>query len=136
MSKMMLVVPALLFGACDVFEADDEVVLGTVFFHATPPSISIPDSVSAHTPFTVAVRTFGDGCYSFGRTETELDGMVAEIRPYDRRQTGEVCPAILVSIDHSVTLSFGSSGLATVRIIGSRAPGETEDTLEKNVVVR
>ncbi len=134
--KCWLLASAFLFGSCGVFEADHETVLGAVFFHSNPPSVIIPDTVQAGTPFTVTVRTFGDGCYSFARTEIEMDGMAAEIRPYDSRKTDVACPEILLTIEHTATLRFDTPGLATVRVVGRRTPSEAEDRLEKQVVVR
>jgi hypothetical protein len=133
--KCWLLAAAVLISSCDVFEPDHETVLGTVFFHSNPVAVNIPDTVTAGTPFTVTIRTFGDGCYSFARTEIEFDDREAEIRPYDFRKTEGACADIFLAIDHSVVLQFGSQGAATVRVVGLRLPGATDDVIEKTVVV-
>jgi hypothetical protein len=132
---LALVVP---LSACDVFDPDIETELGTVFFFNNPVHVTIPAVVDAGEPFTIDVRTYGNSCVTFSRTEieTDLDDRVVEIRPYDRNDFEDDCQDILQTISHPATLRFGSPGAILVRVIGTRMPNEVEDTVIQSVTIR
>jgi hypothetical protein len=136
-----VVIPAflVLVAACDVFDPDIETELGTIFFFNSPVHVAIPDSVVVGQPFTVDIRTYGDGCTSFARTqiETEIDSRTTvEIKPFDRHDTRDPCPDILQTIPHPATLQFRSPGVVQITVKGQRAPDGTEETITRFVTVR
>lgn len=112
--------------ACDVFDPDIDVVHGDVAGSAIQPAVSVPGIVAAGQPFDVDIQTAGNGCYSFQRTEVKLDGMTAEIRPFDRVDLSDPCEDVLTLIDHTVTLRFARRGYATVHVIGKQPDGTRE----------
>ena len=133
----VLLSAALVLTGCEVFEAETETDLGVVFISGTAFQIGIPDTVEAGEPFAVNVLTYGNSCVEFARTEIEREGDVAEIRPYDRRDTErEDCVNNSTAIAHPVTLRFGAPGRATVRIVGLRAPANEPDFYEKHIVIQ
>ena len=134
--QVFLPVFLVLTAACDVVDPDVETQLGTVFAFNQPSAALIPDTVLAGVPFTIDLRTFGDSCVTFTRTEIETDGNVVEIRPYDRIDTSDPCDGVMRTINHAVTLHFPVTETVTIRVIGRRAPGGQEERLEKRVVVR
>jgi hypothetical protein len=128
---------AAALAGCEVFEAETETDLGVVFISGTPFEIGIPDTVPAGEAFQVNVLTYGNSCVEFARTEVEREGDVAEIRPYDRRDTeSEDCVNNTTTIAHPVTLRFGAPGRATVRIVGLRAPANEPDVFDKHIVIQ
>lgn len=68
---------------------------------------------------TVNVTSYGDGCYRKGETVVNVNGLVAEIVPYDyTAPAGTACTRQLVSIQHTATVEFEQAGTATVRVRG------------------
>lgn len=133
----VLLSAAAVLAGCEVFEAETETDLGVVFLSGTPFQIGIPDTVAAGEPFQVNVLTYGNSCVEFARTEIETDGSFTEIRPYDRRDTeSDDCVNNSTAIAHPVTLRFGATGRATVRIVGLRAPANEPDYFEKHIVIQ
>ena len=67
----------------------------------------------------VVVTTYGDGCLSKGDTEVRVEGLEADITPYDyTAPPGSVCTRQLVSVRHTATVTFSGAGEATIRIHG------------------
>jgi hypothetical protein len=121
-----LLLPALLaLAACGILGPDR--VLGRI---ESRSDFSVPDSVRAGEPFVATLLTSGDGCYQKGNTELFVTGNTALILPYDRVH-GSDCAAILVHLDHSVTLHFDAPGEARViaRVLDLRS-GEQLDLIE------
>ena len=137
MRKLLVMIGVGLLAGCEVFEAETETELGVVFVSGTAFQIGIPDTVAAGRPFQVNVLTYGNSCVEFARTDIEREGMTAEIRPYDRRDTeSDDCVTNNTPIAHPATLQFGAPGRATVRIVGLRAPGNEPDRFEKHIVIQ
>jgi hypothetical protein len=137
MKKLILLLATVgVFAACEVFDPETEVDLGVVFLSDAPFEIGLPDTVAAGRAFQVNVLTYGNSCVEFARTEIEREGNVAEIRPYDRRDTEGECEDISTAIAHPVTLQFGVPGRATVRIVGLRVSSNEPDLFEKHIVIQ
>jgi hypothetical protein len=99
-------------------------------------SILAPSTILLGAPLEVRFATFGpDLCYQADRTEVHVEGLIAEITPYDVA-VGEACFDSPTSLPRSITLVFDHRGEATIRVIG-RKLGETGSVLvlEKRVTV-
>lgn len=104
------------FAACSVAETRERVV-GTIAFHGDPVRLEVPSEVTRGQPFTVEVITYGDGCREQGETEVELEGLRAEVTPYDHQVTpppGAACTLELNQHRHRATLRFEDTGTAEV----------------------
>jgi hypothetical protein len=116
-----------LAAACEVFDPEVDVVHGDIAGSAIQPAVTLPAVVAAGQPFRVGIQTSGNSCYTFQRTEIRTDGLVVEIRPFDRVDTDDACDDFLRIIDHSVTLSFQQRGIATVHVIGRTNPDRARE---------
>jgi hypothetical protein len=138
-SRVLIPAFLVLAASCDVFDPDIDTELGTIFHFNSPVRVAIPDSVRVGQPFTVDIRTYGDGCASFARTqiETETESRTTvEIKPFDRLDTRDPCPDILQTIAHPATLQFRSPGVVTITVKGRRLPGGGEETITRSVTIR
>jgi hypothetical protein len=92
--------------------------------------ITVPTSVAANSPIVISAITTGGGCEYFGDTEVKINGLLAEIRPYDIYRNGiGICTDIGKRFTHEATLVFSAVGTATVRVIGRN------QTIEQTVTV-
>lgn len=95
--------------------------------------ISVPSPVTAGEPFTVTVRTYGDGCTSVVGTEVEdtVEGGVL-ITPIDATVEGPnvACPAVLRRPEHEATVTFETTGERTITVRGRRvASGGVDEVI-------
>lgn len=141
-SKLAFLVLLLPILACDSATSPEEVrELGIVSFHGDERGvIVVPESVSARESFTITVRTFGGGCTRAGDTEVEQSGNTVTASPFDITLQGPevVCPAVLMRLDHEVSLHFDAPGQARILVRGRKVASdvpETIITLEKRVEV-
>jgi hypothetical protein len=102
--------------------------VGTISFYSEPVVTEVPDTVARGQSFSVGVRTDGNGCVSFGRTEVRVSGLEAVVTPYDTHDGGDVCPDLLREIDHETTITFQQAGTGAVRFRGRREPEDTMTT--------
>lgn len=95
-------------------------------------SLVVPDTVAAGTSFTARVTTYGSSsCTRPDGVSTRVAGAVAEIIPYDVRETRGACTADIHPFPRDVQLRFATPGPAVVRVIGSRS-----SSVERTVIVR
>lgn len=127
MRLLIVIAISVLLTSCDFLTGPNErLVVGVVAFHSEPVVIEVPDTVSVSVPFSVSVRTYGGGCERVGPTEVEMDGLDAEITPFDYTAAadGGACTDILLSFVHEASLTFATVGSATVTIRGKEEPGD------------
>lgn len=108
--------------------------------------IDAPDTVTAGEAFPVTVTTLGSSaCWEIARTEVDNDDSSARIVPVDRNLMGtegaEVCAAVVIELDHELTLTFTEVGQAVIAVTGREVVGvefsESEEvTAEKIVTVQ
>lgn len=67
----------------------------------------------------LSITTYGGGCESKGITEVVLNGLNADVTPYDyTAQPGTTCTRELRSFVHQASLQFAEGGTAQIRIRG------------------
>ena len=129
MRLLIVIAGSVLLTSCDfdfVTGPSERLVVGTVAFHSEPVDIDVPDTVTVSVPFSVSVRTFGGGCQRLGSTEVVINGLDAEVTPFDSTAGGDrvVCTDILLAFAHGASLTFATVGSATVTIRGKEEPGD------------
>jgi hypothetical protein len=112
---------------------------GVIYFSHDGPAVTVPDSFLVGVPDTVTVLTYGGGCVSGGYTESDVDGLLAVVRPIDnvvvRAPANHACTDILLEFRHEAALTFGEAGTATIRFVGLHSPADTLYTVTRTVPV-
>ena len=136
---IVLLSATLTFPACDILGLGSYAEPALIVFYGDTATIAAPDTVTVGEPFAVTVGTFGGGCTrEVDRTELEVTGDLAEVRPYNRTQRSDVCTSDLLILAHIATIQFNEAGLATLRITGRLGgPSQTEPArLDRRITVR
>jgi hypothetical protein len=119
-----LIIPAL-FACTPTTQPVEMRVLGSIAgYNLDDPRIEIHGGVRSAL---VRVTTYGGGCHRKGEVDVHVDGLVAEVAPYDYVLVGEgvVCTDILLTFQHEVTLDFKESGEAEIIVIGLNLHDDT-----------
>lgn len=98
--------------------------------------VTVPATAQRGQPFEVKVTTVGGGCISEGPTRTLVQGMTAEVRPYDVHDGNLACTPNILLFEHTATLRFDTPGTATVRVLGAGEPGAGPITVTRTVTVQ
>lgn len=107
--------------------------------YGDPVVVEVPESATAGSPLAVAVTTYGGGCVSEDTTVVQVDGLRADVVPYQRIYQPGVngaCTMELRVTRRMVSVVFASAGRATVRVIGRAKPGDSLVVVERGVLVR
>jgi len=139
MPSLVLVTALCSASACDILGKQGFSDLGTIVSFGDTAEITMPDSVGVSESFSVSIETFGGGCtQEVDRTELEIQGMVAQITPWDWNSGALDCPADMRFLHHEVHLSFDQPGTATIHVIGREeaVQGSTEIQLARQVLIR
>lgn len=114
----MLVCAVYTLSAC----SDDDGVVVDLGVITTPdhaePRIEHPALFEHGVDVQVTVTTYGDDCTTVDRTDVEVNGLVAIIRPFDKSATRSVCADTLFSYEHVATIRFADAGTATISVLG------------------
>lgn len=117
-----------------------ERVQGTIAFYGAPVQIKVPAQVTRGEPFTVSVLTQVGGCLEPGATEVRVEGLRADVTPYDKDFTtaGIPCTADVEFYTHTATLSFEEAGTAEIvfRGLEEAATGTREISVTRTLEVR
>ena len=136
---LFLLMPLITITSCDdPTGPKEERKIGVIAFYSDPVVITVPDTVLLGDPFSVSVRTYGDGCVSEDGTEVESTSLSFQITPYDVLTLGRgvICPAIVRHFDHTATLTATQSGTAQITFHGRQLPGELPISEIREVVVK
>lgn len=126
---------AVLAGCSVITGPDESRRVGVIDFHDQPVEVAVPDTVSAGVDFEVSAVTYGGGCVSADDTEVEVDGLFAQVVPYDLHRRQEACPDVLRTFEHRALVRFDEPGTAEVRVVGRREPGNSLAVVVRQVVV-
>jgi hypothetical protein len=105
-------------------------------------TLTVPDTVTHGTLFTVQIQTIGGGCtQEAAGTDVTVNGQTVEIRPSDRTVVRNDCPSNLIYINHTANAQVPAAGVATIKVIGitdAPAAGATSNQyiIRRDVVVR
>lgn len=117
-----------------------ERVQGTIIFYNDPVQVEVPARVTRGEPFTVSVVTQVGGCLEPGDTEVRVEGLRAEVTPYDKDFTtpGIPCTTDIEFYTHTATLSFEEVGTAEIvfRGLEEAATGTREISVTRTLEVR
>jgi hypothetical protein len=104
--------------------------------NSLPETLQLPDTVTAGTTFTVVVETYGSSsCTRADGARVEVDGLVAEITPYDRVLLEGICTDDLAPFPRAVDVRFDEAGEALVRLVGRTIFGDRAE-IEGSPIVR
>lgn len=100
--------------------------------------ITLPNSAPVGSQINMTVYTVDSGCINQGDTEVQINGLVADVRPFDYfAVTGSLvgCPAYLGYFSHELTLSFTEVGPATVLVYGRSEYADVILPLERTIQI-
>jgi len=123
-------------GCDDFLSSDNDRRLGVIVFYDDPVVITVPDTVFVGQPFSVSVRTYGNGCLSQGNTKVRTEGLSVDVTPYDIHNGTELCIDILNKFDHTASVTLTEPGTAEIRFHGKQLPENTRITEVREVVLR
>ena len=128
-----------LLTSCGLLERRVRVV-GEISSFGQEGAITLPASVQSGEPFEVTVTTLGGGCMEKGETDVQIQGLRADITPYDYEITPLFEGCLLYGEDyrHTATLSFAEKGTATLLFHGRKftADQAVETTEMRTLTVR
>ena len=138
---ILLLILLLTLNACSGGRAIREVGVISRYGEAEEVII-VPDAVKFGQMFTVAVRTYGDGCVEAADMEVTVEGNLAVLTPYDFVSIpgrNEACPSIERRPEHTAQVVFEAPGSATLRVEGMLEDNANPDgimtTIEKTIIV-
>ena len=134
----VLIVTILVIGSQIGCATEPEYALrpGVIDFYGDGPEFYVDAVASVRRPGTVRVVTIGNGCHRKGEVKVDIEGLVATVEPYDSVCVGcSVCNDIGLSFTYIAKLPFPEPGVATVRIRGLVAPGDTVRTVQTAMVI-
>ena len=100
----------------------DEKRIRVVGFHNGDDASLVPKEVTASESFEITVHTYGDGCVELGDTESDVNGGIATVTPYDVFVDAGACAQIFHTFGHKVDLTFEKPGTAEIRFLYSTKP--------------
>lgn len=96
--------------------------VGAIQFIDSKPVIDAPMTAVVGSAAVVSVTTIGSGCYSVDSTLVQPTADGGDLTPYDRHVVPgphSACPAIELTLVHSGTFQFTSSGSKTITVHGA-----------------
>lgn len=131
---------SVLLASCGLFERRERVV-GEIASFGEQDAITVPAVVQRGELFEITVITAGGGCMEQGETEVDVQGLRADVTPYDYKITppaGVVCLLYGEDYLHTATLSFAKKGTAKILFHGEQltADGRVATTETRTVAVR
>ena len=122
-------IPAAALGCHSPSAPASSVSLGLIDPGGIPGSVSliVPTTATVGVPASVRVTTWGSStCTQPDTTIIRVTGLVADITVYDRyAPPGTVCTLDLRGFPRDLTVTFFSTGEATVNLHGRSATGPT-----------
>lgn len=113
---------------------------GVIVIYQDTVLVHVPTAATAGTPVEITFITLGRGCTWLGDTEVSTSGLTADVTPYDsvaiQVPKNTVCPANTSPLNHTATLTFPSSGSATVHVHGLAEPGDLPVDVTRTIVVQ
>lgn len=134
MSGRLFLVIALLAACSD----DDSIVTDLGVITTPDPALSPiehPDTATTNGDVPVTVMTFGDDCTWAKRTDVEITGLTAIIRPFDQSAVDSLCADTLFSYPHTAVIRFDRPGTAMIKVLGYAFGDRFGAVIEHSVTV-
>ena len=113
---------AVSVASCGIFGPGDVRSLAFLGGSGVPIEITVPDTVSRNTAFSVEIVHYGSrGCTRLDEVEVFVSGSIATLWPYVRNlssSSSSACDAALWAHTVQQVLTFAAPGPAEVRVIG------------------
>lgn len=109
----------VVLGACS--DADDSLVIDLGVITSSfdlGPAIVHPAVARVGEDVAITVLTYGDDCTWAKRTDVEVDGLGAEIQPFDESAVESLCGDAVFSYPHATVVRFALAGTATITVVG------------------
>jgi hypothetical protein len=136
---LFLLCAGVLLAACSNISGMDEWErrIGVIEIGGGQPApVQLPASIRQGVPATVIVTTYGSGsCLRPAGARVIVNGLRAEVVPYDSIAVRGVCTDDLKAYPREVRIQFESAGEALVRVRGQTLNG-TPAEFETRVVVQ
>ena len=137
-NRLMISAAGMMFLFCNpILGPNWQLRRGVIQHYQFPIVFELSDTAVAGVPLTVNVATYGGGCVRRGFVEVKINGLTAELAPYDSvlvRAT--VCTLELYGYRHEVNLVFEQKGIATVRLVGREMPADKKIIVTRTVLVQ
>lgn len=123
-----LVLVAATLSACadGLTDPPERLDVGIVQYFEQPVEIEFPDVVEGGVPFTLKVRTYGDGCRRGGPTEVSIRDPDVHVTPYDYTWEGPnvLCAQVVRTFEHEVEITLHYlPGSRRIYVYGRARPG-------------
>jgi len=136
--SMSFIWVAIALSSCDTLFGDEDLVISTLM-GTGESTIEFPAHGSVGVDIPFRIHTMGDGmCTSRqGPTKIEVDGLRADVTPYDYvfSHNGD-CQLAQPIFQHTGVLRFDRLGIATVVVTGRIEPGEEIVTIERTITIQ
>jgi hypothetical protein len=101
-------------------------------YNSGDPHIVIEPTVRAAR---VTITTYGSSCNAKGQTQVSVNGMVANVVPFNLQPVRGPCLADLRVFVHDTVVVFPQSGNATIRVRGINIRAGVEPNLRTDTIV-
>ncbi len=127
---------AVSVASCGIFGPSDVRSLAYLGLYGAPIRVTVPDTVSRNTDFSVEIVYWGSRyCTELDEVEVVLSGSIVTLRPYVKNHSG-VCDSALWGHTVQQVLTFAAPGAAEVRVIGWIGEiGATGRTVQRDTTV-
>ena len=101
--------------------------------------VTLPATATGGITFDVVVTTYGGDCVLQGDTQVTVNGLLAEVKPFDVFQSdvsSAGCNRNLILYAHTASVTLATPGTGTIRIFGRRDPGKIDITVDRTVEVK
>lgn len=101
--------------------------------------IVAPERGTVGVPLLVVVRTRGGGCVRKGEAQSHVDGLTADVTPFDYFTVilppNSACTRELRIFSHEASVVFDRAGVATIRAHGRRDPDGSPIVLSRTIII-
>ena len=101
--------------------------------------IQAPERGTVGVPVLVIVRTVGGGCVRQGETESHVDGLAADVTPFDSFTVmlppNMACTMERRVFSHHASLVFARAGVATVRAHGRKEVDGSPIVVSRTIII-
>jgi len=109
--------------------------IAVISHYGDPVVFDAPGTARVGERFDARITTYGGGCISEDTIIVSASGLNAEVVPMQSVRMGVVCTAELRISPRPVSMVFSEPGVATIRVTGRAAPGDSLIAVRRRVQV-